>query len=128
MLLEVKVNGDVHRWIPALRRELAGFAGSYGVMSFDPRVSRLLKRSMPDVRRGLVVRDNLASVPRQAAMWVADPQFLSVERPALGKSWVERARRRMPVYSWTVRTSAERVQAEVQADALIWEADGRPRI
>jgi len=34
----------------------------------------------------------------------------------------------MPVYSWTIRTAEERRQAEVQADALIWEGDGRPRI
>jgi hypothetical protein len=34
----------------------------------------------------------------------------------------------MPVYSWTIRTADQRAQAQVQADALIWEADGRPRI
>jgi len=51
-----------------------------------------------------------------------------VDRAALGKRWVERVRRRMPVYSWTIRTSEQREQARVQADALIWEADGRPRI
>ena len=33
----------------------------------------------------------------------------------------------MPVYTWTIRTAAERAQAEVQADALIWEADGGPQ-
>ena len=44
------------------------------------------------------------------AMWLADPQFLAVDRAALGKPWVARARRRMPVYSWTIRT-AERARA-----------------
>ena len=61
-------------------------------------------------------------------MWLADPQFLAVDRAALGKAWVARVRRRMPVYSWTIRTPSERAQATVHADALIWEADGRPRI
>ena len=28
-------------------------------MSFDPRIPRLLKTNMPDVRRGLVIRDSL---------------------------------------------------------------------
>ena len=58
---------------------------------------------------------------------LADPHFLAVDRAALGKPWVARARRRMPVYSWTIRTAAERAAAERSADALIWEADGRPR-
>ena len=59
-------------------------------------------------------------------MWLASPDFLAVERTSLGRRWVARARERMPVYSWTIRTAAEREQARVQADALIWEADGRP--
>jgi hypothetical protein len=81
---------------------------------------------MPLVRRGLVVRDGLPPARRWLATWLGDPQFMAVDRAALGKSWVERARDRMPVYSWTIRNSAEREQARVHADALIWEADGRP--
>jgi hypothetical protein len=97
-------------------------------MSFDPRIPRLIKTNMPEVRRGLVIRDSLPPYRRRMAMWLADPQFVAVDRAALGKRWVERVRRRMPVYSWTIRTSEQREQARVQADALIWEADGRPRI
>src|SRR5690349_17458563 len=51
ILLEAKVDRDIWRWIPALRRELAGYDGAFGVMSFDPRVSRLLKTNLPSVRR-----------------------------------------------------------------------------
>ena len=59
LLLEVKVDGDIWRWVPALRRALEGYAGPFGVMSFDARLPRLLKTNLPDVRRGLVVRDSL---------------------------------------------------------------------
>jgi hypothetical protein len=59
-------------------------------------------------------------------MWLADPNFIAVETSALGKPWVERARRRMPVYTWTVRNPEQRRQAAVHADAAIWENDGRP--
>jgi glycerophosphoryl diester phosphodiesterase len=128
LLLEVKVDHDAGRWTAALDRHIAGYRGPLGVMSFDPRISRLLKTDGPEVRRGLVVRDSLTSARRRLAMWLADPHFLAVERTCLGKAWVERARRRMPVYSWTIRTSAEREQAAVHSDALIWEGDGRPRI
>jgi glycerophosphoryl diester phosphodiesterase len=128
LLLEVKVEHDIWRWAPALKSALQGYDGPFGVMSFDPRVSRLMKTNMPEVRRGLVIRDSLPALRRRIAMWLADPQFIAVDRAALGKRWVERVRRRMPVYSWTIRTAEQRAQGAVHADALIWEADGRPRI
>jgi len=127
LLLEVKVADDLWRWIPALRATLGAYAGPFGVMSFDPRIARLLKTNLPDVRRGLVVRGTLPAWRRSVALWLADPHFVAVDRAALGKSWVAQLRKRKPVYSWTIRTAAERRQAEVQADALIWEGDGRPR-
>lgn len=126
LLLEIKVEGDIWRWIPALRKALGEYRGPHGVMSFDPRISRLLKTKYPRVRRGLVIRDGLPIARRRLALWLADPDFLAVDRKALAKSWVARERERMPVYSWTIRGPRQRAQAEVHADALIWEADGRP--
>ena len=126
LLLEIKVDDDVWRWMPALRRALRDYRGRHGVMSFDPRITRLLKTNHPRVRRGLILKDNLSPLRRRMAMWLADPQFLAVERTALGKSWVAKERERTPVYSWTIRGPEQRAQAQVHADALIWEADGRP--
>lgn len=128
LLLEAKVDGDIWRWIRALRRDLAGYRGPFGVASFDPRVPRLLKTQMPKVRRGLLAKLDLPAWKRRLWIALASPDFLGVERVALDRPWVQRARERMPVYGWTIKTAAERVQAQVQADALIWEADGRPRI
>jgi glycerophosphoryl diester phosphodiesterase len=128
LLLEVKVEKDIWRWAPALGAALAGYRGAFGVMSFDPRISRLMRTNLPEVRRGLVVRDSLPPWRRRGAMWLADPQFVAAERTALGKPWVVRARERMPIYSWTIRSEDDRAQAAVHADALIWESDGRPRI
>jgi glycerophosphoryl diester phosphodiesterase len=127
LLLEVKVDDDLWRWIPALRRELSGYEGPFGVMSFDARIPRLLKTNLPDVRRGLVIEDRLHPAKRWLWMRLASPQFLAVEVAALGKPWAVRARARMPVYSWTVRTAVERETVAVHADAPIWEGDGRPR-
>ncbi len=127
LLLEVKVDGDIWRWVPALKRDLAGYEGRLGVMSFDPRLPRLLKTNLPHVRRGLVVRANLAPLKRRLALWLADPHFVAIDREALSQPWVARQRRRTPVYTWTIATAEQRMQAAVKADALIWEADGRPR-
>jgi glycerophosphoryl diester phosphodiesterase len=126
LLLEVKVEDDIWRWMRALKRALGEYRGRYGVMSFDPRVSRLLKTNLPHIRRGLVIKDSLSPLKRRMAIALADPHFIAVERIALGKSWVARQRERKPVYSWTIREPQQRAQAEVHADALIWEADGRP--
>jgi glycerophosphoryl diester phosphodiesterase len=126
LLLEVKVAKDLWRWAPALKRALASYEGPFGVMSFDARLPRLLKTNLPDVRRGLVIKDGLPPIRRWWAMSLASPQFLAVEVAALGKPWVEQARARIPVYSWTVRTGEQRRTASVHADAPIWEANGRP--
>jgi glycerophosphoryl diester phosphodiesterase len=126
LLLEVKVDGDIWRWVPALRQALRGYVGPFGVMGFDARLPRLLKTNLPDIRRGLVVRDSLHPLKRWLAMRLASPEFLAVDAAALGKAWVDRARARMPVYSWTIRTPEQRAQASVHGDAPIWEADGRP--
>ena len=128
LLLEIKVDRDVWRWVPALKRCLAGYDGPFGVMSFDPRVLRLLKTNLPEVRRGFLINADLPPLRRRLYRRFADPHFLAVERPLLDQSWVSRMRRHMPVYAWTIRTPAERAQAEVHTDALIWEGDGRPRI
>jgi len=128
LLLEVKVDGDIWRWARALSSVLAGHEGPFGVMSFDPRLARLLKTNLPHIRRGIVIGARLSPVRRLLYLWLADPQFVAVDRAALGRSWVGKLRDRLPVYSWTIRTAVERAQAEVHADALIWEADGRPRI
>jgi glycerophosphoryl diester phosphodiesterase len=127
LLLEAKVDNDVRRWVPSLQRALAGYRGRFGVMSFDPRLLRLARRGLPGVRRGLLVKARQSSFERLVNMRIAAPDFVGVEAPALGMRWIADARRSMPVYAWTIRTAAERAQAEVQADALIWEGDGRPR-
>jgi len=127
LLLEAKVDERFWRFGPALLEALKDYSGAYGVMSFDPRLPRWFKTNAPHVRRGLVISDRLSRVRRWSAMMLADPQFLSVHRAVIDQPWVARARRRMPVTAWTIRTAAERVVAEPLADALIWEADGRPR-
>lgn len=130
LLLEAKIDAKSNRrfWRfgPALLAALKDYRGRYGVMSFDPRLSRWLKTNAPDIRRGLVVSDRLSPLRRWLWLKLADPQFLAVDICAIGKPWVARARRRTPVYCWTVRTPADRETARVHADAPIWEADGRP--
>ena len=126
LLIEAKVDDDLWRFGPALLKAVEGYRGRFGVMSFDPRLARWLRTNRPSIRRGLVMRGNLSWLKRWSAMRLADPDFLAVETTALGTSWLVRIRKRMPVYSWTVKTRDQRSLAAQFADASIWEADGRP--
>jgi glycerophosphoryl diester phosphodiesterase len=126
LLLEIKTDDDVGRWGRALLEKLTAYRGQYGIMSFDPMLVRSLKAHSPEVRRGLVIDAELSSFRRKLALSLAEPQFVAVDRRAAGEAWVQSLRRLMPVYTWTIRTPDERMQAQVQGDALIWEADGRP--
>ena len=127
LLLEVKVDGDIWRWVPALRRALKGYDGPFGVMSFDARLPRLLKTNLPEVRRGLVVRDSLHAAKRWLAMWLASPDFLAVDVAALGKPWVDAGQgAHAGLQLDRPHARAARRQPAVHADAPIWEADGRP--
>ena len=126
MLLEAKVDGDLWRFGRALVAALDGYAGPFGVMSFDPRLLRWLRTNAPHMRRGLVIRDSLPPFKRWGAMMLADPAFLAVDVAAIERPWLATARAKMPVYTWTVRTRDDRRRALPCADALIWEADGRP--
>jgi len=127
LLLEAKVAGpELWRMAHALRHALKDYRGRFGIMSFDPRVSRWLKANEPRWQRGLVIRDSLPATKRWLAIKLADPTFVSVQVPALGKRWVAKLRRDIPVHSWTSRTRDDADKVRAYADAAIWEADGRP--
>ena len=126
ILLEAKVDDDLFRFGRALVAALDGYIGPFGVMSFHAGLMRWLKANAPHVRRGLVIRDRLSTFKRWFAMNLADPAFLAVDIRAIERSWVAKARKDMPVYTWTVRTRADRALALANADTLIWESDGRP--
>ena len=134
LLLELKRPGGgarggspINHLCAATLKALRGYRGPVGVMSFDPRAVTWFARHAPAIRRGLIIADSLSAVRRWGSMLLADPQFFAVDRAALGRPWVAGARRRMAVASWTIRTAADRIAAQPLADALIWEADGRPR-
>lgn len=127
LLVELKCRGgNASRLSAAVEAELAGYAGRVGVMSFEPAAVRWFRTNAPHRRRGLVVSGRASALDRWRALRFASPHFLAVDRAALGRPWVRRERAHRRVYSWTIRTGAERETARVHADALIWEADGRP--
>jgi glycerophosphoryl diester phosphodiesterase len=128
ILIELKCRGgNVARLAEAVAGEIGGYAGPVGVMSYEPKVGRWFARHRPYIRRGLVVSQRAPAWDRWTGIGVASPHFIAAQAGLLGGRWADRVRSKKWLYSWTIATAAERAQAEVHADALIWEGDGRPR-
>lgn len=129
ILIELKCRGgNAARLANAVAARLVDYAGKGGVMSFEPTVGKWFARHLPHMRRGLVISERASAFDRWRSIAKASPHFLAVDRAALGRSWVAKQRSERWLYSWTIRSHADRETAEVHADALIWESDGRPRI
>ena len=127
LLIELKCRGGnaVHI-AEAVAERLSGYAGPVGVMSFEARAGKWLARNRPDLRRGLVISERASAIDRWSGIRNASPHFMAVDRGAVARPWVARQRQKRWVYSWTIRSPADRETAEIHADALIWEGDGRP--
>ncbi len=127
MLIELKCRGgNAPRLSEAVASAVAGYSGPIGLMSFEPSVGKWYARNAPQLRRGLVISEKASAFDRWRSIRAASPQFLAVDRAALGRTWTKRQRGQRWLYSWTIRGPAHRQTAEIHADALIWEGDGRP--
>ena len=128
LLIELKCRGgNAARIAQAVADRISDYAGAVGVMSFEPKAIRWFARHRPRMRRGLVISERASAFDRWRGMRLARPLFIAVDRAALDRPWVAKAGAKHWLYSWTIRTSAERETAQVHGDALIWEGDGRPR-
>jgi glycerophosphoryl diester phosphodiesterase len=127
ILIELKCRGNAAELTPAVVEELKNYPGPAGVMSFEPAVSKWLARHAPHIHRGLVISRNASAFDRWRCLRASSAQFLAVDCGVVGRGWVARERKTRWVYSWTIRSPEDRETAEIHADALIWEGDGRPR-
>jgi glycerophosphoryl diester phosphodiesterase len=128
LLIELKCRGgNAGKLAQAVTRELADYPGPASVMSFEPKATRWFARHAPQMRRGLVISERASAFDRWRGITLGHPDFLAVDRAALGRSWVAKARQHHWLYCWTIRSPEQRETAEIHADALIWEGDGRPR-
>ena len=126
LLIELKCRGgNAAELAAAVAKSLDNYAGPVGVMSFESRAMKWFAQHRPEQRRGLVISERASALDRWNGIRRAVPHFLAIDRAALARPWVAKERDRRFVYSWTIRSPADRETAQVHADALIWEADGR---
>jgi glycerophosphoryl diester phosphodiesterase len=134
LLIEIKSRPgyDIAASCRAVARALEHYRGLHGIMSFDPRVARWLRRHAPRTLRGLVMREDehghtQQSWQRRLALWAAKPDFLAYHVKALPNAFVAGLRGYgMPVLAWTVDTPDRLAIARAHADAAIAEGAGLP--
>jgi len=128
LLIELKCRGGNARpLVRAVTEDLSDYLGPVGVMSFEPAVGAEMSRFAPHLLKGLVISRNASAFDRWRCIRTSSPHFLAIDCGVLVRPWVAKQRKHRPIYSWTIRSRADRETAEVHADALIWEGDGGPR-
>jgi glycerophosphoryl diester phosphodiesterase len=128
LLIEVKSR---HRRVAPLCRAvaaaLAGYSGPVGVMSFNPQVGAWFVRHAPERLRGLVVTESgkkgmRGRFERYFAFSHVRPDFLAYDIRDLPSAFAAAKRKAgVPVFTWTVRTAADRASAAAHADQIIYE-------
>lgn len=132
LMIEIKSKPgyDVEWTCLYVHNSLRSYPGRHAVMSFDPRVSRWLRRHSPQTVRGLVMREDehgytQAAWQRHLALWIAKPDFVAYHVKALPNRFVAGLRAYgMVVPTWTVDTPTTLATALRFADAPIAEGDG----
>lgn len=140
ILIEVKTNATSPQTVGtlamAVRREMEGYRGQVGVMSFNPHVGAWFAEHAPRVARGLVVTEEKdgrgwsrikGRLARHIALWRAKPVFLAYDIRDLPSSFAASQRKRgLKLLTWTVRTAEQERTALECADEIIFEqADPR---
>lgn len=129
---------------PAFMAKIANLATAYtgplALMSFDPAVMAEMRSLAPSIPRGIVTgsyrypdgrpwyphqlsdarRNALANLEESVP---ADPYFYAYDVRALPSPVAQRIRNDLglPLFTWTVRTEAQRETARLHADAPIFE-------
>ncbi|WP_181705422.1 glycerophosphodiester phosphodiesterase family protein [Chthonobacter rhizosphaerae] len=137
LIVEVKSHFDGRHGplTDAVARALSAHEGPVAAMSFDPRIVAGLRATAPDLPRGIVADDAedkeygaLRPEERTALATLAhrdetDPHFVAYWVKLLPNSVSRRVREdwRLPLLTWTVRTSTDRAAAAAHADQMIFE-------
>jgi glycerophosphoryl diester phosphodiesterase len=129
LLIEVKGRGgEYHQLCHHVASSLQDYPGPVGIMSFDPRVGHWFSLHHPAILRGLVVTEERKGgwkgrIERLVSLWWARADFLACDIRDLPSTFATDARRRgLSVYTWTVRSAADRARAAAHADQIIFEA------
>lgn len=133
--LKSRFDGDL-RLARRVAEVLAGYRGPVAVMSFDPVPIAALRTLAPSLTRGIVAERHYnhaewaglsPAMKRNLAFFLhaptSRPQFVaySVKDLPAAAPWLARRLFGLPLLTWTVRSAADRDNAERYADQMIFE-------
>ncbi|HEX5184035.1 MAG TPA: glycerophosphodiester phosphodiesterase family protein [Allosphingosinicella sp.] len=128
LLIEVKSpDRNVVPLCRAVAAALQGYGGPVGIMSFNPEAGAWFARHAPERLRGLVVTESgkkglRGRIERRLSFWRARADFLACDIRDLPSAFAAGKRAAgVPVFTWTVRTDADRARAAAEADQIIYE-------
>jgi glycerophosphoryl diester phosphodiesterase len=142
LLVEIKSDWSPPRidFLDAIAGLTLAYRGPLALMSFDPVVVAALRQRAPDIPRGIVSGSyrsatdddwwaDVLSADRRARLadlieWrEAAPDFVAYHVDALPTPVTHFIRHALglPLFTWTVRTAAQRERASAHADAPIFE-------
>lgn len=139
LLAEVKCDGALRPgFLESVARQAAAYRGPIALMSFDRGVVATLGQLAPSVPRGAVIggRQLISGLwasrfPGSEGRAATHPPGWSPEGVgfyavqinlvAVARAWMRRRSQDLPLFTWTVRTPAQRVRAARWADAPIFE-------
>ena len=137
LLIEVKSTwSDDHTYESNIATTLAAYTGPVAVMSFDPECVAAFRRVAPSLPRGLIAERfedrHYWSEPSAIQRFdmrhlltaaLARPDFIAYDiraLPALAPG-IARDVFGLPLLTWTVRSEADKANAQLFADAMIFE-------
>lgn len=125
LLIEIKApDRRAGRLCAAVAQALDGYAGAVGIMSFNSEVGRWFRRHSAAMLRGLVVSENgkkglRGRMERRLSLLRSGADFLAYDIRDLPSRFAAAAG--LPVFTWTVRSEADRARAAAHADQIIYE-------
>ncbi len=137
LLLELKSRFDNDLRLAKRTADLiARYSGRAAIMSFDPDLIEAVRKTNPDLTRGIVAErhysdpewDQLPLARKQSLAWLlhtprSRPQFLaySVHDLPAAPALLARTLFGLPLLTWTVRSDDDRQRAARWADQIIFE-------
>ncbi len=133
LLIELKNEGKVGALESALYQLLKDYSGEMAIQAFNPFSLQWFKQNAPDIPRGQLSGDfkgeslplhNKLLLGKLLMNWASDPHFIAYDLRALPNLPTTFNRRlfNTPLVAWTVRSEAEREQANQVADNYIFDA------
>lgn len=135
LLIEMKGESTDTSLCKKLAEALAGYRGKYCLESFNPMLIREIKRHLPNAFCGLLYTNVCRDKKKRSVLnmvltcmalnFLARPHFIAYNQEDRGSLPVRitTGLYGAPRFVWTVRTSAERAEADLRGECAIFEQE-----